>query len=145
MLLKEIMTPEVEVVAPETTIWEAADVMRRLNVGSLPVSDGTKIVGIITDRDITVRATAEGYDPHATRVGQCMSTDIHYCMEDDETAAAEALMQEKQIRRVPVFNRDNELVGMVALADLVTKTAETDEVERTLWNISRPDGGNGDH
>jgi CBS domain-containing protein len=139
MLLRQIMTPEVEVVAPDATIWEAADVMRRLNVGALPVSDGTKVIGMITDRDITVRATAEGYDPHATRVGQCMSPDLFYCMDDDETAAAEALMQEKRIRRVPVFNKDHELVGMVALADLATKTVDTDEVERTLYNISRAD------
>ena len=137
MLLKEIMTPEVEVVAPETTIWEAADVMRRLNVGSLPVSDGTKVVGIITDRDITVRATAEGYDPHAARVGQCMSTELYFCMEDDETAAAEALMQEKQIRRVPIVDGDERLVGMIAQADVAISPMEPERVASVVKEISR--------
>ena len=139
MQLRQIMTPQVEVVSLHDTISTAATLMRRLDVGSLPVCDGTRVVGMITDRDITIRATAAGSDPTLTKVSECMSRETFFCYEHQDSLDAEALMQEHQIRRVPILNKEHQLVGIVALADLVTKTAEIDEIDRTIWNISQPE------
>jgi CBS domain-containing protein len=139
MQLKHFMTRDVKVVTQQTKIWEAAEMMRRLNVGSLPVCEGARVVGMVTDRDITVRATAEGSDPHFATVAQCMSDEPVCCMEDDDSAKAEVLMQQSQVRRLPVLNKDRELVGIVSLGDLATKTVETEEIERTLWKVSLPE------
>ena len=138
MLIKSIMSRPVESVGRDCSIATAAETMERLGVGVLPVCEAGRIVGMITDRDITVRATAHGADPHQTPVSECMSPEAFFCLETQDTADAEAFMQDKQVRRVPIVNEDYELVGMVALADLVRKTVETDEVERTLWKISQP-------
>ena len=82
MTLKDVMTPGVEVIAPEATLQQAAAKMRRLNIGPLPVCDGDQLVGMLTDRDITVRAVAEGCDPTTTTVREAMTPDIAYCFED---------------------------------------------------------------
>ena len=121
MKLKEIMSTEVEVVRPDASIQEAAEKMSLLNVGALPVCDGRRLSGMITDRDITIRATAAGRDPKTTRVSDCVSPEIVYGFEDQDVDDAQALMEQKQIRRLPVLNRDKQLTGIVALADLATK------------------------
>src|SRR5919204_3278857 len=100
MLLKEVMTTDVEVIRPESSVTEAAKKMKSLDVGALPVCDGRRLLGIVTDRDITVRATAEARDPDQTLVRDCMSAEIIYCFEDQSIQEAERLMQEKQIRRL---------------------------------------------
>ena len=116
MQLKAIMTPHVEVIAPEATIREAAEKMSHLDIGPLPVCEGERLVGMVTDRDITVRAVAEGRDPATTLVREVMTPDLIYGFEDQDVQDAAHLMEQYQIRRLPVLNRSQQLVGIVALA-----------------------------
>jgi CBS domain-containing protein len=138
MQLKEIMTPQVEVIHPEAPIREAAAIMKALDVGSVPVYDGLKLQGMVTDRDITIRATAEGCDPRQTRVREVMTSEVLYCFEDQRIEEAALLMEEKQIRRLPVLNRNNELVGIVALGDLAVEMDDGRRVGQVLEGISEP-------
>ena len=138
MQLKEIMTTDVEVIKPESPITEAAKKMRSLDVGALPVCDGRRLLGMLTDRDITIRATAEGRDPDKTLVHDCMSRELVYCFEDQDIKEAERLMQDKQIRRLPVLTREKLLAGIVALGDLATKTGDVQQVGRTVREVSKP-------
>src|SRR5437868_13879368 len=112
MLIKDIMTRHVECVSPENTVQDAARKMRDLDVGPLPVCDNDRLAGLLTDRDITVRATAEGKIPARTKVRDVMTPEVVYCFEDDDVAEAARLMDEKQIRRLLVLNRDKRLVGI---------------------------------
>jgi CBS domain-containing protein len=118
MQIKEIMTRDPEVIQPDTPLQVAAEKMKSLNIGSLPVCDGNKLLGMLTDRDITVRATARGGDSSNTAVRDVMTPEVAYCYEDDDVAQAAIVMEEKQIRRLPILSRDNRLVGIVALGDL---------------------------
>jgi CBS domain-containing protein len=138
MKLKDIMTENVEVISPDTSLYEAARKMRDLDVGALPVCDGERLVGMLTDRDLTVRAVAEGRDPTTEPVRESMTQEIVYCFEDQHAAEAECLMAEKQIRRLPVLNRDKRLVGIVSLGDLATKTDEARAVGKTLQKVCEP-------
>jgi CBS domain-containing protein len=113
MQLKEIMTPGVEVIAPEATIQEAAEKMRHLDIGPLPVCDGDRLVGLLTDRDITVRAVAEGRNPTTTQVREVMTPEVVYGYEEQDSQDAARLMEQYQIRRLPVLNHAKRLVGMV--------------------------------
>jgi CBS domain-containing protein len=101
------------------------------------VCDGTRLVGMLTDRDIAIRAVADGFDPNSTHVSSCMSPEVLYCFEDEDTLDAEHLMQEKQIRRLPILDRNNHLAGIVALADIATKTDDSEETARTVREISQ--------
>ena len=116
MQLKDVMTPGVEVIAPEASIYEAAEKMSHLDIGPLPVCDGERVVGMLTDRDITVRAVAAGRDPRMTHVRDIMTPDVVYGFEDQEVHDAVRLMEQYQIRRLPVLNRGKQLVGMVPSA-----------------------------
>jgi CBS domain-containing protein len=137
MQLKEIMTREVETIPPDFSIAEAADTMRLMDIGALPVCDGTRLVGMLTDRDIAIRAVADGRDPNSTHVSSCMSPEVLYCFEDEDTLDAEHVMQEKQIRRLPILDRNKQLTGIVALADIATKTNDMEETARTVREISQ--------
>ena len=137
MKISEIMTAGVQVVRPDDTIRRAAQLMDELNVGSLPVCTGRKLVGIITDRDITIRATAAGRGPDETRVSEAMSEDLRWCFDDDDTAKVMDVMRDVQIRRVPVVDRDKNLVGIVALGDIAERLAQEVSGE-TLKEISAP-------
>jgi CBS domain-containing protein len=112
--------------------------MRELDVGSLPVCDNDRLVGMVTDRDITVRATAGARDPAATWVRDVMTPGIVYCFEDQDVREAARLMEEKQIRRVAVLNRDKRLVGIVSLGDLAAETRDEQLVGGTLGAVSEP-------
>jgi CBS domain-containing protein len=138
MLVKEIMTPNVEVVSPGDKLEHAAGKMAALDIGPLPVCEGKRVVGMITDRDITVRATAAGCDPKTTLVGDAMSQDIISCYEDQDVQEAAKLMQEKQIRRLLVLNRANELVGIVSLGDLATEAGDQGQPGEVLKKVSEP-------
>jgi CBS domain-containing protein len=138
MKLKDVMTENVEVVAPDTPLEEAARKMRELDVGVLPVCDGERLVGMLSDRDLTIRATAEGRDPKTTPVRESMTPEVVYLFEDQEISEAEQLMSEKQIRRLTILNRDKRLVGIVSLGDLATKTDKTRAVGKTLEQVSEP-------
>ena len=137
MQLKDIMTEGVETITPDSTIADAAETMRNLDIGALPVCDGRRLVGMLTDRDIAVRAVAEGRDPTKTRVSSCMSPEVLYCFEDQEAEEAERLMQQKQIRRLPILDRDKNLIGIVALADIATRIDDPEETARTIREISQ--------
>src|SRR5262252_3925739 len=118
MQLKEVMTPAVEVISPQASIREAAEKMRHLDIGPLPVCDGDRLVGMLTDRDITVRAVADGRDPVTTRVYEVMTPDVVYGFDDQDVQDAVRLMEQYQIRRLPVLSRSKRLVGIVSLGDL---------------------------
>ncbi|HEY5870136.1 MAG TPA: CBS domain-containing protein [Candidatus Tectomicrobia bacterium] len=138
MRLKEVMTPGVEVIAPEATLQQAAAKMRRLNIGPLPVCDGDQLVGMLTDRDITVRAVAEGCDPTSTTVREAMTPDIAYCFDDQAIEDAIQMMEQYQIRRLPILDRDKRLVGMVSLGDLAVSSGDQQQVGETLKQVSEP-------
>ena len=134
--ISEVMTRDVTVVSPQDNIQRAAQLMRDLNVGALPVCDGQKLQGMITDRDITIRATADGQSPDQVKVQDVMTDDIMWCYEDQTVGEVLQHMGDSQIRRIPVVSRDKELVGMVSLGDIATRhAADTDD---TLEDISQP-------
>ena len=138
MLVKEIMTHNVEVLSPGDTLEHAARRMEELNVGPLPVCEGNRLVGMLTDRDITVRATAAGCDPKTTPVCEAMSQDVACCYEDQDVREAAELMKRKQIRRLPVMSRTNQLVGIVSLGDLATEAGGRGEPGEVLKKVSEP-------
>lgn len=138
MQLKDIMTPRVEVIAPEATLQEAAQKMQRFDIGPLPVCDGDRLVGMLTDRDITVRAVAEGHDPKTTTVREAMTPDLVYGFEDQDVQDATRLMEQYQIRRLPVLTRDKRLVGMVSLGDLAVSPGNQPLAGEVLEQVSEP-------
>ena len=140
MKVSEVMTRQVRVVGPERSVREAARLMDQLNVGVLPVCDGERLLGIITDRDITVRATAAGLDPDKVLVREIMTEDVRWCFEDEAVEDVAQMMGDVQIRRIPVVDRSKRLVGIVALGDLATDRADgTDEALRRISEPSEPD------
>jgi CBS domain-containing protein len=138
MQLKEIMTHEVEVIAPEATLQDAAKKMQRFDIGPLPVCDGERLVGMLTDRDITVRAVAEGCDPKTTTVRQVMTSELVYGFEDQDIQDGTRLMEQYQIRRLPVLNRDKRLVGIVSLGDLAVSPGNQPLAGEVLEQVSEP-------
>ena len=138
MQVFEAMTPEVVSVPPETTLVDAAQMMKELDVGPLPVCDGDRLLGMITDRDIIVRAIAEGRDPRATEVRDVMTTEIVCCRENDDVRGAAKLMQESQLRRLLVVNEEGRLVGIVSLGDIVLQTGDPKLAGKTLEKVSEP-------
>jgi CBS domain-containing protein len=138
MELRAIMTRNVEVVNGNASLKEAATKMKKLDVGLIPVCDGDRLKGLLTDRDITIRATANGRDPSKTKVNEVMSTDIAYCLEDQAVDEAVILMEARQIRRLPILNQDKQLVGIVSLADIAVHVGDRDLTGETLEEISEP-------
>src|SRR4029450_2052823 len=118
MKIKEVMTSEVECVRPETTLQEAAAKMKSFNVGPLPVCEGDKPVGIVTDRDIVIRAISEGRDPRTTTIRDVMTTNVVTVQETDDVKDAARLMKDRQIRRVVVVGADKRVTGIVSLGDV---------------------------
>lgn len=129
MEVREVMTAEVVSIPPELTLQDAASIMKTLDVGSLPVSDGERLIGVISDRDITVRAIAEGRDPRTTDVGDVMTAEVVCCQEDDEVQRAAGLMQREQLQRLLVVDAGGRLVGIVSLGDLVGEARERELVQ----------------
>jgi len=137
MKLSEIMTPKVEIISPECTLQEAAQKMRSLDVGALPIHDGAdRLAGMITDRDLVVHAIAEGADVKTRSVKDFMTSPIVYCFEDQSVEEAARIMEVKQIRRLVVLNRKKRLVGVVSLGDLVCKAGNGPLAGETLEKIS---------
>jgi CBS domain-containing protein len=122
MQLREIMTTDVEVIRPETCVSQAAEKMRSLDVSALPVCDGQQLVGMVTDRNITIRATAYGHDPNTTPVRYYMSSELICCFEDQDIKEAEELMRQRRVRRLPILTREKQIAGIVALDDLAIRT-----------------------
>jgi CBS domain-containing protein len=138
MQIKEVMTRDVEVIRPDDSIQEAARKMKDLDVGAIPVCDGERLVGMITDRDITIRATAEGRDPSDTTAQETMTSEIYYCFENQNIEDAALLMMEKQIRRLPILDDNKKLVGIVSLGDVAEDIEDNEIAGATLEEISRP-------
>jgi CBS domain-containing protein len=124
MQLKEIMSRDVEVIRPEATLQEAAQRMKAHNIGYVLIREGEQTLGIVTDRDMTVRAAAEGRNPTATRVNEVMTPVLICCFEDDEVAAAVRCMKEQQIRHLAVLDRNHHLVGVISLYALAMHTRD---------------------
>jgi CBS domain-containing protein len=119
--IREVMTPNPQSVEPSTTVVEAARLMRDSDVGSLPVVENGKVIGMVTDRDIAIRAVAEGKDPQGTNVGDVSSGDLVTIDPQQDLSEALRLMARHQVRRLPVVEEDGRLVGVVAQADVATK------------------------
>jgi CBS domain-containing protein len=137
MKIRDVMTRSVELVNPDTSLEEAARKMRETDTGFLPVGENDRLAGTLTDRDITIRAVAEGRDPKSAKVRDAMSDELVYVFEDAETAEAADLMAQRQIRRLPVLNQDKRLVGVVSLGDLATRTPDDDVVGQTVQDVSK--------
>ena len=138
MKVSEVMTRGAECVRPEATLQEAAEQMRKMDVGSLPVCGNDKLVGMITDRDIAVRSTATGDNPMLEKVSKVMTPTVVYCFEDQDVSEAAAIMKDRQIRRLVVLNRDKRLVGIVSLGDLAVETQDDRMSGDALEAISEP-------
>ena len=124
MRISEVMTPNVERLPPNFTVHQAGMTMREHDIGAIPVYEGDRLVGMITDRDIAIRAVADGKDPAEITVGEAMSPGIAYCFEDEEIREAGKKMREKKVRRLIVLDRAKRLVGIVSLGDLATQGDE---------------------
>lgn len=139
MQVREAMTRGVECTRPGDSIASAAQRMQDLDVGALPVCGvNDRLVGMITDRDITIRATAGCCDPSQTHVEEIMTPHIVYCFEDQDVREAARLMEENQIRRLVVLNRDKRLTGIMSLGDLAVKTRDDELSGEALELVSEP-------
>jgi len=132
----DIMTRKPRVIQPDATVADAAILMRRLDVGALPVCDGSRLIGMVTDRDITTRSTAEGRDPHLTPVRDVMSPGVAWATEDDLVEEAARIMRDHRIRRLPIVDERHSLVGVVSLGDLATEVGDDEVSGDTLESIS---------
>lgn len=121
MKIAEVMTRGVELTSPDATLQEAARTMAEEDVGFLPVGENDRMIGMITDRDIAVRAVAKGCDPKKTKVRDVMTERVLYCYEDEEADKAIDSMSREQIRRLPIVDRNKRLVGVVSLGDIAMK------------------------
>jgi CBS domain-containing protein len=139
MKVAECMTQEVETITADQSIREAAQFMLRADAGAMPVSDGDRLIGMVTDRDITVRATAEGRGPD-TPVRDVMTDEILFCFDDEEVEQVALKMSDRQVRRMPVLSReDQSLVGIVSLGDL-SRSDRDDAASVALDGITDPGG-----
>lgn len=118
MNVSDYMRRDVTVVGPNDTIQQAARIMGQIDAGVLPVGENDRLVGMLTDRDIAIRAVGEGKDPAQCRVRDIMTQEVSYCFEDDAISDAADHMAELQVRRLPVLNRDKRLVGMLSIGDI---------------------------
>jgi CBS domain-containing protein len=135
--VREVMTTGVSTVSPSTKVGEAARQMRDLNVGSLPVVDRQELVGIVTDRDITIRVTADGLNPDEVMVKDVMTSNPTTISPDQTVDEASRVMSRQQIRRLPVVE-NGKLVGILALGDVATDPESQDEAGAALTDISQP-------
>jgi len=138
MRVQDVMTREVEYVHPDSTVAEAASKMKQRDIGPLPVCSDGWVVGMLTDRDITIRSTANGEDPNVTRVRDIMTPEVVACGEDQLVSDAARLMQERQVRRLLVLNRNKQLVGIVSLGDLAIQTGDQQFAGEILEQVSEP-------
>ncbi len=142
MKISEAMTRDVVIVHPDQMIQEAARMMMESDIGMMPVGDENRLLGMLSDRDIAVRAVAAGLGPD-TSVREVMTEDVRYCFEEDDADEVARNMGDQQIRRIPVVSQDKRLVGIVSLCDLVNgKSGEVSDalIGQTLGAISRPGG-----
>jgi CBS domain-containing protein len=135
--LKDLMSRDVKVISPDMTIGEAAKKMRDGDFGMMPVGEDDRMIGTISDRDIAIRAVAEGKEA-GTKVRDVMSEGIIWAYEDDSVEQVATIMSKHQVRRLPVVNRDKRLVGIVALGDFAVESSEIQPAAKALSEISKP-------
>ncbi len=135
--LKDLMSRDVKVISPDMTVAQAAQTMRDGDFGMMPVGENDRMIGTISDRDIAIRAVAEGKDA-STKVRDVMSEGLAWAYEDDTVEQGAKIMSERQVRRLPVVNRDKRLVGIVALGDFAVDMSEIRPAAKALAEISRP-------
>ena len=138
MKVSEVMTREVQTVQPHQPVQEAANFMLSADAGSIPVTEGDRLIGMITDRDIAVRGIAKGYGPD-TPVRELMTDDLVIVRVDDDVQDAATKMSEAQVRRLPVIDQDERLCGIVSLGDL-SRDADEDAAAEALEGVSEPGG-----
>jgi CBS domain-containing protein len=138
MKVSEVMTRDVRLIEPNQSIRDAARLMAELDAGIMPVREGDRLVGMITDRDIAVRAVAQGRGPD-TPVREVMTDEVKYCFEDDDTKDVARNMAEIQVRRLPVLTRDKRLVGIISLGDMAVSD-ESGKAGEAVAGISQPGG-----
>ena len=132
-----VMTRNVEVVSPDAGLEETAEKMRRLDVGVIPVCDGQRLVGMITDRDITIKIVAARRNPATAKVREAMNEGVVYCFDDQDVQEAAQLMADKQLRRLPILNRDKRLVGIVSIGDVAAQ-GDPGTAGHALSGVARP-------
>ena len=135
--ISDVMSSDVQTISPDATIEEAAQEMRDGDFGLVPVAEDEALLGVITDRDIAIRAVAEGKDP-STLVREIMSEEVVWASEDDSVEDAARIMSDHQIRRLPVVDAEQHLVGIVSLGDFAVDSADIEPVVEALSDISRP-------
>lgn len=138
MQVKEVMTCDVEMVNSDAKLADVAQRMKQLEVGALPIWEDEELIGIITDRDIVVRAVAEGKEVSNTPVSEIMTPEVFYCLENDDLYEAAKVMEEESIHRLLVLNDNGEPVGFVSLADFSVKCHDEYLVCEVLERISGP-------
>jgi len=137
MKIKDILTPEPQCIGPDDSLAEAVAKMKKLDVGFLPVCKNQRVIGVLTDRDIVIRAVAENLDPKTTRTSEVMSGDIFYGFDDQTIEEAAEIMAAGRVRRLPVLNRDKHLVGVISLGDLAVRYAGSEIAARVLMRVSK--------
>jgi CBS domain-containing protein len=138
---QEIMTEQPVCCAPEDNVQRAAHLMKNQNVGALPVCDregSNRLVGMLTDRDITLKVVAAGRDPARTQIGEVMSQEIFSCAPGDDIENAIMIMERQQVRRVPVVDQDGRIVGIIAQADIATRLRAPETTAEVLSEVSKP-------
>lgn len=137
MQIKEIMAQPVVTVSPDATLVEASSIMLRKDIGSLPVCEGNKVIGIVTDRDLTVRGIAKGLNPNRAQVKDVMTKDVLSCASEDEIETACDIMEKNQVRRLVIIDDDDSCLGIVALGDIALE-APSARSGQVLKEISAP-------
>lgn len=137
-LLRDVMTESPETIPPEASVRRAAETMRDYDTGFLPVVSDDSIEGVITDRDIVVRAIADGLDPDEVSVADIMTEDYHSLFEDQSVDEALDLMEGQEVRRILVLDRSENIVGVVSLGDLAVRGEPSLDTDETLEKVSVP-------
>ncbi len=137
MKVKEIMTKDVFWIRPDTNLQEAASKMKELDTGVLPVCDGENICGMITDRDIAIRSTAQGQDPKNSKISDIMTPQVEFCHEEEDLEKIAQRMEAKRIRRLPVIGPEKKIVGIISLGDVVRR-GESKVACEILEEVSEP-------
>jgi CBS domain-containing protein len=140
MKIADIMSRDVDSIRLETTLTEAAKKMKEHDIGSLPVTDGQKIHGMLTDRDIVIRAIAQDKDPNRTTAREAMTEKILYVFDDQDVKEAAESMKDQQVRRLVVLNRDKRLVGFVSMGDLSRKANDEHLTASVAGRVAEPAG-----
>ena len=139
MKVSEVMSRKVEIASPDDSIQRAAQMMARIDSGFLPVGEGDRLVGMVTDRDIAIRGVGEGRNPSDTTVNEVMTREVKYCFEDDDVNRVAENMAQLQVRRLPVLTREKRLIGIISLGD-IARDHEPGQAGSALHHISQKGG-----